>query len=267
MVQVVNHGVGLQDAGVWHARKAGIGRFDTHAGTVKNQIPGQLGECGPGQGTRRLEARRHIGVHRIFHLCGDVEVALFRVGERQVVQVTLDAKLGTGDSPGLHGIPHIGIHVGPQYAGQVAVDTGALAPAERARQIQHTREAGLGAGLGRVTGVPPQAHLALRIGIGKLDVLHLQRDTVPIHLPAGVGHKFVEGQQRVVEHTGQVKRTALDVHRRPPAQLVQIEIHIGTTYAWNTHRVGPGGGLRGNGQPRHAATGLVFLGHFQKALP
>ena len=85
MGQVGDLGVGPQDAGVRQTGKTGIGAVDLHAGTVKHQLPGELGECGPGPGPGGLDAGRGIGVGGILHIGGNVKVALFRVGEGQVV--------------------------------------------------------------------------------------------------------------------------------------------------------------------------------------
>src|SRR5205809_582763 len=73
-------------------------------------------------------------------------------------------------------ITHIVAHRLRQHQGQIAVNLGAVAPAQAALQIQHAGEAAIrragapGGAWGRLFGAPAHLRIALRVGIGELQV-------------------------------------------------------------------------------------------------
>ena len=231
VLQVGNRRIGAHHTGLRHPGEAARGLVHPHAGALEQQLTVQLRQGRPWFGAGGQQAHRRIVVHHIAHLGRDTEFTLARITEGQVVQVPLDAKLCARHHPRLHCVAHIGTGVRRQCAGQVAVHPLGLGAAQAAGQVQHARKARAGARFFRVAGTPGQPRLALCIGIGKLHVVHLQRPFVAVYLPARIGAELIEGQHRIIKHTGQIECALFHGDHGPAARLVQVELHIRTTHA------------------------------------
>ena len=181
------------------------------------------------------------------------------------MQIALDAELHVAGAARHHGIAHIVARLGGDGQGQVAVHARAVGAVERAGEVQHPGEARFVGRLAGIAGVPGGAHLALRIGVGKLHVIGLHGNAAAFDLPAQVGAQPVQRQQRVFEHARQHQRPGGHRERRLAARLGHVDVHRGAAQAQVLRRRPRGGS--GQRQAPDAALDLVLLQGIQGPFP
>ena len=251
--------------------------FDFQRSAAEQQLAAQLGQRRPGRGAGRLQRGRNIDKMPAAHLARHLEVALRRVGERQLVNRPLDLEFDIADLALDDGIAHIVAHLRFKHQRQVAVHTAAVTPAQTALQIKHTGKARVrrAARFGwphsdGITGAPANLRLALGVGIGKLKVAQLQVDFWPVKRPLRLGAQPIQRQAGFLEHAGQLQRAPADADAGLAAGVGQIKVKVGAAHARPPH----GAGRRGRWhrfsrqlQTHDSALGRQLLGRVQCALP
>ena len=268
-----HHGVGqvgdvrlhLGQARVAHARKGAAGVTHLHGRALKHQLTSQLGQRGPGQLARALQAGGHVGVGHILDAGGNPELAQFGVVERHVVQVALDAKVRAGSHARHHGVAHIVAGILGNGQGQIAVYPRAIGAAEGAAQVQHTRKARTAGRSRRIAGVPGGAQLALGIGVGKVRFAHLHGNALASQLPAHLAAQLCQWQPGVFKHAGQHQGAIGHAHRGLACGLGHFQLHVGAAQAQcpaGAHRC-----CAGQCQARDAGAHLVTAWSIPGPLP
>ncbi len=123
-----------------------------------------------------------------------------------------------------HAVAHIVAGVLRHLQRQITVHACAIGAAEHAFQLQIARQAP-----GRIgPHLPAQLQLALRIGIGKLGLRHLDRPApVGILAPAQAGLQPVYRDAGIFKNTGKFQRPLAHLHIGRAPLLVEGEAQVG----------------------------------------
>ena len=214
------------------------------------------------------------------HLGRHPELSLSRVDERDVIDRPLDLELHVADLALQYRITHIVAHRLRQHQGQIAVNLGAVAPAQAALQIQHAGEAAIrragapGGAWGRLFGAPAHLRIALRVGIGKLQVAQFRLNFAARKLPARLHRQLIQRKLRFLEDPRQVQPAIEYFHFRLAALVREVKVNGGAADAGpagcvvrDTARAHSGRSQGRHAQPRHAAFCRKSAGRIQRALP
>ena len=103
----------------------------------------------------------------------------------------------------------------------------AIDAAECGLQVQHARPTRSTRRQTRLTGLPFDLRLALRIGVAELQVRQLHRQSVTFELPAYIGRQLAQRQARLRPQARQLQGTVFHRHTGFAACLVDIEHNAG----------------------------------------
>ena len=171
----------------------------------------------------------HKGELGVANLAGKPELALSRIGIREIPEITPDAHRHITGGTLYHGVANVVTHLRRDAQWQIAVDPGAFGPGDGARQIQHTRETRPARRSSRVAGTPGAPRLPFRIRIRKPDAGLVDLYRITLQLPTGFGVKTVETQPRFFEDAWELQPPIGNVKTYLSAPFVHGEIHPGAT--------------------------------------
>ncbi len=138
MVQIVNTGFHLGHLQGRALAQGGACLVDLQLHAVNDQFATQVRQHRPGQIGRVLQAGRHIRQLGTRDLRADSESAIFRIDQRQLVNLALDLKAHRAGLAVQHRITHVIACCLVNRQRQVTIDTFAVGPAQVGLQVQHT---------------------------------------------------------------------------------------------------------------------------------
>ena len=267
VVEVGNLGRGLLHPDALVAIQNAARLVDLHAWPFKHQLAGQAVQLRPGQLAGVQQRRGHVGIAHIAHRRHDAEKAAAGFAKRHIPQVALQLKLHIAGLAGQHRIAHIVARLRRYVQRQIAVYLGAIGPAERAFELQHTGEARFGAGRGRVRRMPGPARLPGRMRVGKAHAVRMHLDLLALHCPAELGVQRGHGDQRVFKHMRQVERAIGKLHAGRAAAGIGVQHQVqpaqacrGVVGTQHQAAVHVARGIGADGRGRHAKGQLGHIG-------